>query len=210
MKNKSKINTIINAFTEEIPVNEQWFIDRMNICRTCEYNSDNIDRENKNILTKIKDVIGASCTACGCIIERKCSRMEESCGLVEKGLTPKWKNLAILTADKEDFNIYNNSPDKVSIKLNELKNWYEVDYGIINKKSNTDITLVLEGVKKINNASASCGCTKPELKKLGNNLTELKISLDLKSIYGNFVKNVTLNCGNNENIVIKLRGVVKQ
>lgn len=207
MKKINKVKTIINAFTEKLPIGEPWYEERLSICSGCDYNTDNIN--SRGVLGFVKDLMGASCTACGCFIAEKASRKEESCGLVDKGLTPKWKNLAVITADKDDWNIYNNNPEKATIDLSEDGTHYFLFYNDITDSSNTNIELILEGNHDIKNIGVSCGCTVPSYIKMAEGLWKVNIKLNPKKVHkGNFLKAVYIEYGNKK-VVIKLKGVKK-
>lgn len=205
MEEKSKIKVIADAFTEALPVGEQWYEDRLKICATCPYNSKNVD--GKGLLLKIKDIAGASCTACGCFIERKASRKEEECGLSEINMTPKWNKLAVITSSAKDYNMYNNTPEKARMYIEN--NEYILDYGDINKSFDTKLQVVLEGESNIVSTNVSCGCTTPNLKRLKKGLTQLDIKLNLSNIRGKASKTITCNMEDGKRVVIRLKLIVK-
>lgn len=92
MINLKKAKTIVKAFSEDLPVEEEWYRERLTACDTCEWNSKN--KDVNSLLTKTKESTickGTSvCTACGCCIAQKASVKSEVCGMKEKGLEPKW------------------------------------------------------------------------------------------------------------------------
>jgi hypothetical protein len=97
MINLKKAKTIVKAFSEDLPVEEEWYRKRLTDCDTCEWNSKN--KEVNTLLTKTKESTickGTSvCTACGCCIAQKASVKSEVCGMKEKGLVPKWGAIEI-------------------------------------------------------------------------------------------------------------------
>jgi hypothetical protein len=192
MKKISKTNTIINAFTGSIPYGEQWFEERKAICDGCEYNSKN--RKSETLAEKAQDLLHGGepyCRACLCFIDRKAAMKEETCGLKEKGLVPKWNALMVHTTSSKDYNLYNNTPKVCTIDLSDDEERYEVNYGDLTEKSDTKIQLVLEGECPITDVTVGCGCTLASWAKIGDNLYELNTSLKMSMINkGNFRKNI--------------------
>lgn len=212
MEKINKTKTIINAFTEALPVGEPWYEQRKSICDSCEYNSKN-NSSLKDIPQKIAHVGIPFCRACLCFIDRKCSRKEETCGLAEKGLEPKWKALAVLTVNKGDWNVYNNTPEKGSIDLSESGDAYIFDYGQVNTKSDTQVQLVLEGTSHdITAVQVGCGsCTVAVWNKIGEGMYEINVRLKMDKIdKGNFRKNVYVSYGENKKVAIGFKGINKR
>lgn len=212
MEKQNKAKTIINAFTEALPVGEPWYEQRKSICDSCEYNSKN--SEANSLKDVAQDLLHGGvpfCRACLCFIDRKCSRKEETCGLIEKNLEPKWKALAVLTVNKEDWNIYNNTPEKGNIDLSESGDAYIFDYGQVNAKADTQVQLVLEGVLDITAVQVGCGAgTTAIWNKIGEGMFELNVKLKMDKINkGNFRKNVYISYGENNKVIIGIKGINK-
>lgn len=73
-------------------IKEDWYLDRLNKCATCPFNSKNV-KGNKGIKYKIWNILNFKkpfCTICGCEIEAKASEELEICSLVEIDKEPKW------------------------------------------------------------------------------------------------------------------------
>jgi hypothetical protein len=120
-KNFKKAKTILKAYTEDIPVNEPWFQDRIKICESCEFNSDNVAPEDKDLKYKLREKVSSICVknrwcrACGCCIDEKASRKEVACGLTELKMAPKWpaleaesptdRKLAVITDGQQPYTI---------------------------------------------------------------------------------------------------------
>jgi hypothetical protein len=202
MEEISKIRTIINAFTNKLPKGEEWYKERLEICKTCSYNTAN----KKGV--SLKDLIGASCTACGCFIERKAAMKEEECGLSQIGMTPKWNKLSIITNSSEDYNLHNNSPEKVNISLEN--NEYILDYGELYKTSDTNVEVLLEGTSTVKETMVSCGCTKPSVTILSASLTKLNIRVDLSKQNGNMSKTIRVIFMDGRSIIIKLKAIIRK
>jgi hypothetical protein len=214
MEKKSKIKVIVDAFTSEKPIEESWYKERLEICKGCEYNTQN--NPPKDLLNKFRKVVDGGkphCLACGCYIAEKAAMKEEECGLSVLDMAPKWNALAVMTASPEDLDIFNNSPEKVTVGLSENKEFFVVEYGDITKSFDTKINLVLSGECKITDVDVSCGCTQPEIKELSPSLYEMKVSLSLRKIEGAFRKNIFVSYFTKTNkkmrATIQLRGTVK-
>lgn len=212
MKKKSKISTIYDAFTESLPIGEDWYEKRMAICNGCEHNSKNVSPEG--LLNKVRKVLDGNkphCTACGCYLAEKASRKEEACGLSEIGEIPKWNRLVVETANEFDFNLFNNSPERVNVDLSPDGTKYLVLYGEVTEQSNTSIDLVLEGPYEVKTVNVGCGCTLVGFNKASKTLTELKASINLKQVsMGAFTKNIyvryNLYDGSQKSLTISLSG----
>ena len=156
-----KAKTIYKAFTEDLPVNEEWYQKRLEICNTCDKNSLNVPKEDLTFVDKLKEKTGmcvgennSHCTACGCCIFQKCSQKTEVCGLKEIGKTPKW--FALEVEDISGVVIKTNSKDiKVSVGGKEVL----FDFGTSTEKTLSDeITVVGTNIAFIKH-TVSCGCT---------------------------------------------------
>lgn len=214
MKKISKSKTIINAFTGVIPHGEQWFEERLKSCNSCEYNSKN--RKSKNLEEKAQDLLHLGqpyCRVCLCFIDRKAAMKEESCGLKDIGQEPKWNALTVITSGSEDYNLYNNSPEKCSIDLAEDGSHFEVLYGTLKEGDNTSIQLLLEGDYKIEDVIVGCGCTLASWIKISDKLTEMNVSLNMTKVNkGTFRKNIYVKYIKKEQenkITISLKGIKK-
>lgn len=200
MRKKGQLTVIKDAFLNEVPVGQEWFEKRMEICGGCEYNTANNPPEN--ILTKFRKIIDGGkphCLACGCYITEKCASKEETCGLIKLNEKPKWNALVLTTLDEDDFNIHNNSPDKVNLDLSPDGTKYMVNYGIVSEASNTHIEFLLEGQAKIVSVTVGCGCTLAAYKTLSPSLTQVNVSLNMKAVgRGIFTKNVYVKYTLNE------------
>lgn len=198
MKKISKSAVIINALTEELPVNETWYQKRLAICDGCEQNSANAGgvKGIKNNLIKIAGgLLGVEepqCNACGCFITKKASQKEEECGMASLGLKPLWPRLMVNTIGK-DFNIYNNNPEKINIDANE--HFYLITYiEPQNNNSNTSIQILVEGEMNINKIRVGCGCTTPTFLKISNGLYQVNVSINMNKVaLGDFQKDMYID-----------------
>jgi len=157
-----KAKTIAKAFTDSLPVDQEWYQKRVSICQECPLNSANIKEDDMTFMQKIEKKAkapicddGNYCTACGCCILRKCSVKTETCGAKEVGQTPKWLPIEV------------NSPQNVSLELvssdsNITYNGKEflIDFGgISDKVLNAEFVLKAKSSVNFVKHSVSCGCT---------------------------------------------------
>lgn len=198
IKQKSKVKTIIDAFTKQ-KTEEEWYLKRLDICSTCSYNSKNVG----GILLSIKDVLGASCTACGCFISEKASMREEECGLAEISMTPKWGKLSILVADKKEYSLHNNTPDICRLYLQQDE--YFIDFGKVDRDVTVSAQVLLDGIHNVKSVSASCGCTTPQKNNLSKGLTQLDISIKTNNFKGGAVKTVSCIMEDNKKVILKIK-----
>ena len=157
----SKINNIIEGFTNELPINEDWWQKRMKICGRCEFNS--LNGAELSMMCKTAKAIGCpskekgSCSKCCCCLEQKTAVKSEECPI------GKWKAMEIVS-----------NQFKVTLKsAGEVKNQDKgivIDVGSISESylnltfetTSVSKNLVYEGAK----AGCSCTTTLPkELKK---------------------------------------------
>ena len=190
-----------------------WYQRRLEICSTCEWNSDNKLKSEQTTEEKawvLANLGQPTCLACKCEIAAKDSIPHAVCGLQTKGLKPKWGAVQTF-AESSTENIINIST--TPIKMSTLGNEIILDYGIIPIGEPTDVQLlIVDKEDKMTNisASASCGCTVPKLEKKGKEIT-LKISYDTKR-EGDFTKTVILSyIKNSINIerIFKITGKTK-
>lgn len=190
MAKKTTITDILKSKVSNKDNLPYWYEKRMSICNTCEFNS-----KNKEKLTLKEKAITAanlgkpSCTACGCEISAKASLPHAVCGLESIGQEPKWRPVTdVFKTDNVVIENISNSPIKVSERAKETV----LDYGTIKQGSETDVQLLIreEGEIKNPQVNTSCGCTKSNVKQIGNDIL-LTIKYNTK-IKGNFKKTVVL------------------
>jgi hypothetical protein len=181
-KSFKKLKTIVNAYTEALPEAEKWFQERLKICQTCEFNSDNVPEEKKDMIFKLKaKTIGKSvcsknrwCTACGCCIDEKASRKEVACGLTEIGQAPKWPKLSF--EDKKDnrINIIVSGEGEDSYVIEEILGDIYLDFGTVIKDV-IDFKFRVFHPKSylFVTTKVSCGCTVAEVTSIDENHIEV-------------------------------------
>lgn len=164
-----KAKTIAKAFINPLPVGEEWYEKRLEICNGCEYNSANVDSEKLSFGAKLKIQSGFCdngnhCTACGCCIERKCGSRVSECGLVELKMEPKWKAIDV-ESDSTDFSIEYLGTDSILTTSNvNGREEFLFDFG--QTKANvlkTEFKLKNKKPFEVIKYEVSCGCTHPEV-----------------------------------------------
>lgn len=181
-KSFKKAKTILQAYTEELPVNEKWFQERVKICEGCELNSDNVPEEKRDIAYKLKAATVGNglcskkrwCTACGCCIDEKASRKEVACGLADIGQAPKWPKLSFESKSDSRINLIvsEESGDKYSaeevfgdiyLNFGEIsKDVVDFRFRVFHPKSYAFVT-----------TRVSCGCTVAEVQTIDENHIEV-------------------------------------
>jgi hypothetical protein len=159
-----KVKTIVKAFKELLPVEEDWYKTRLEICKSCDKNTDNIADEDLSFLDKLKNTNlcteGRSCTACGCCIDQKCSVKTEVCGMIKLGKSPKWTALAIDSVEAVMEVISEN------YKLTKPNNEFLLDVGRVSDKVvEMQFRLFPGKGLEYKTSVASCGCTVPQISK---------------------------------------------
>lgn len=166
-----------------------WYQRRLEICSTCEWNSENKPKSKQTAEEKawvIANLGAPTCLFCKCEITAKDSIPHAKCPLPK----PKWAAIETFaeTSSEKIVNI-STTPLVVTVENNETI----LNYGDIPLGEPTDVQLLI--VDKKNemtdiSASASCGCTVPKLEKKGKDITlKINYNTDLK---GDFNKTVVL------------------
>lgn len=207
----SSLITIINSKISDKSKLGDWYKDRLKICMSCEYNS-----ENKSSLTFSEKAIvavnlgKASCLACGCEIEAKASVQTGDCGAVKKLEKSKWLKINLNSKDKFSVICKNENVDLSYVSGNH----YIIDYGriVYGSDSVVNLNLFKEGLNiKSVNASASCGCTGTEASYNDKSEINFKIKYDTLRV-GVFEKNTSLiirdKSGKIYNVFVNIKGEV--
>lgn len=209
----SSLIEIIKAKISDKSELGDWYTDRLKVCLTCEFNS-----ENKKVLTlKEKAIVAVnlgkpSCLGCGCEIAAKASVRTEDCGAVKKGQKSRWVKLE--TEEKEEFSVVCNNSN---VKLSKVKdNQYIVNYGDIPFDSDSTVSLTIFkkdlSINKLT-AQASCGCTGTTASFTKKNEIDYIIKYDTKRV-GIFDKGTSLtikdDSGKVYNLIINIKGKVNE
>lgn len=174
-----KVKTIVKAFTNPLPVNEEWFKKRMEICSVCEYNSKNIDSDKLSAAAKIKKSVCPEkqhCTACGCCLPQKPSQKTEQCGLFDIGIKPRWSAIEVKINKDKKLSTENLTPDIGS--LSKFGNEIIYDLGESNDpKISFSILMSREGGFDVKSTKAGCSCTVAEPVKMTDDSYKFEVSL---------------------------------
>jgi len=174
-----KIKDIIEAWTKEEPIHEEWFQERLRICAECPLNS--LNKEKKTFVEKTREALGgvfkeAYCTACGCTITKKASLKRSVCGAVEQRLPPKWNALEQdVTKNNENIKVRHVDGYKYSFDYTDRT---EVDLGQTDKNLvEFEIDLVRKPNLQFLKVDPTCGCTVPTYTDIGDNTNRLKVKI---------------------------------
>jgi len=180
-----KAKSIASAFTGELPVDEKWYKDRMEICNGCEFNTKNMDKESLSASDKLQLTIhacpeGDHCTLCKCCTHRKASQKVEQCGMAEKGLKPKWPSLLMASKIDKGIIVINNTPE--SGDLLSTAEGIIFDMGETDKERvDFEIVIKRKGGLDIKSTVAGCKCTVADVFKLDNESAKFKMAISTTS-----------------------------
>lgn len=220
MKKKSKLKTIIQAFTKDTDTSSEMYKERLSICNDCEYNSDNKEYSELKETHKlsISTICSGSpvCTACGCCILKKIGESTESCGLVELGKDPKWNAVKVETStDKNlDLEILNKTAE--SVRLSDIGDAFIIELGnITDAVKEIELLITRKAGLNVSSIKAGCSCTVPTQKKIDENTVKILAKLNTIGFTKDirFSKNITItyfvNSLGKKTGVIKLTGTKK-
>lgn len=177
-----KAIVIAKALTTAPPVEEEWYQNRLEICKGCEFNSENVAKESWSLATKIKNDARPGepvCTACGCWINAKAGVRTEVCGRVKLGKVPLWPALQIENSLDPGLSIDNLSPTLGTIVQ-------EGEIFVINLKKQEEL-LVLFNFQLIHETGfvyeysrPSCSCTVAEVKIVNPKICQFSLKISTK------------------------------
>lgn len=171
---------IKDAWTNEVPVNEDFYKERLNKCFSCEHNTLNGGRGNllTSTLTKTIDNGLGVCSLCSCPVYRKAAVKRQECPdnpkrwtSINTEIRPELKGTI-----KEMFDVI---PLQNVVKVEKREN--RPIYDLICE--DTKDTLYFEfKVKtlfngKVNDFREHCPCTKGFIEKIGDNEYVVKVSV---------------------------------
>lgn len=158
-----KAKTIANAFIKPLPVGEDWYEQRIEICKGCDYNIANVPDDKVKFTDKLKVQSGVCddkehCTACGCCILRKCAVKTETCGRKELGLTPLWQAIEV----EGDKSLSIEVLDSTGLVSHSAKEFL-FDFGQSEEKVlKAHFILKAPAPIRFVKYAVSCGCTHPQ------------------------------------------------
>ncbi len=194
--NLEKLKNIGKSMVDSLPVGEEWFEKRLEICNACEFNSENVDPGTLTGIDKLRHedslikrrlmpnyLKKAFCTKCTCPIENKCSVKFETCGLAEKGLKPKWVALEkYMDADKT-FSLENLTSEIGFVGTSQKGFTYNIEK---TKEHGPKISFafVVSRSKPVDflRLEASCGCTVPSYKKESDRSISVNVDFSTKGL----------------------------
>lgn len=182
-----KVGNIIEGFTSSEPVGKDWYEMRMSKCKSCVFNSDNIEREKLTEVEKLKletICIGDFlCTACGCCGSKKARVPDEVCGKVKLGLEPEWGALSIESPVDENLKV-STSDTQIRITNKDKKIYlirkFKEEEKVIN------FTLFVEHKKhlKVISVEAGCSCTVAEHVEETDKKSKVDLSISTRGFRG--------------------------
>ena len=183
MKKKSKLRTIISAFSSEIPIDAEWFQERMTACEGCEYNSDNVLEEDLTLFDKVKIKNacseGSMCKACGCCLHEKLGQKTEQCGLSALGKEPRWNALSVETSSGDDLDVEILDKTALTINLDIGTKMFLVKLGDVPEKiKEIKLQIHRKNTLKISQVKVQCSCTVPEQVQVDDNTVNLGTKID--------------------------------
>lgn len=178
-----KAKSIVKAFVNPLPKGEDWFERRLEICNSCEYNSKNMEKAKLMAEDHIKDMLlcpeKTHCTACGCCIPQKPSQKDQTCGLIEAGLQPKWFPIEVKTPKDSNLKAENLTDEVGSLQTFGTEIIY--DLGEVSApKVEFSLLLTRKGGFNIKSVDAGCSCTVASPEKLSENSYRFNIALSTK------------------------------
>lgn len=139
-----KLKDIVEGNTIPRPVGEDWYKNRLEICKTCPLNSNNPEATGKTwfreFIVAKRDKNGEYCTACGCPIDRKAALQRSICGIdeneemIQAGMKPKWFPVSIENDDSEFFRITNINHEQSDMSYDEKLKTFDFDFGKTDKQ----------------------------------------------------------------------------
>ena len=174
-----KAGAIIKSRLIDLPVEQEWYQNRLKICGTCPYNSENVSQENKTLGQKLRELADDAinlcpqkryCKACGCCIDQKAALKEMSCGLSEIGEKPLWDALEVEDPKDSRF-VLSVDPSKGGKITQELGRLI-IDFGDVSEEV-IDFSFGVFAPKPLKYVATigTCGCTVAETEVIdGNNI----------------------------------------
>ncbi len=187
---------IVGSMVNDLPLGEEWFEKRMEICNACEFNSKNANEDSLTGMSRLrlKDTLAKRllmpnylkkdfCTECTCPIENKCSVKFETCGLADSGKPPKWLAIEKYMDMDGSFSIENLTPDMGTIGTNLKGFTYTVEkddtHGL---KISFSFRIKRKVPFKIIRLEASCGCTVPNFQLENSKNTVVNVDFSTRDL----------------------------
>lgn len=197
----AEISKIVKAFKEPLPVQEQWYQNRINACLSCEYNTKNMDADQVPFLEKLKinPSVGkikikplcpaGSCLFCGCCVDRKSATKSESCAIkkvledknyaeykimLADDAVPKWESAEVSFATDAKITCF--SEDDTVILSRDSRH-FVVEFKEFKPLVETTFRVVRTPSFDFKSFSVACGCTVPEATIIDSKTVEFRVRI---------------------------------
>lgn len=203
MEKISKTRVILRAFSGQNQLPEDITEKRREACKTCPFNSANIDE--KSLLEKWREkVLGEPfCTLCGCNVKEKTTQPTEYCALRDNGQNPLWNSIILETKSSRDINVLNHNPELLSLDYDPKIAAVILDFGIVSRKDYKNsqfdhdfaFSMICDSfpIIEIVEIDKSCGCTTPKHSAMPDNEFKIEVGLQFDLIGAkDFSKSLTI------------------
>lgn len=190
---------IFKAWTSKLPVDQEWYQERLKKCGGCKFMSANATTKPESTSDKLLDKLWGImdkdfCTLCGCPVAQKASLKHEICALGDRGGIPEWGALEILTQLNSDaVKVLHVEGQEYSLQFSEAPT---VWLGKVDKEL-VEFAIDLEHKEGYTFRSVvpSCGCTVPQVEKVSENVNRINIKLSTAGFNKGVVtsKSLTIN-----------------
>jgi hypothetical protein len=178
-----KLRNIVNAFTNPIPEEEDWYKKRMEICAVCPKNSANVPESELSLKHKavINTVCGGDpvCTICGCCTKRLATQKDLACSMEEIGEEPRWGALEV----KQSFGL----PFDVEVVDGDA--YFSKDAGLMlsvyvtdEDSANFEITFKSKGVIRYVTTVNTCSCTTSGFEQVDDSTIKLTMRISCEKL----------------------------
>lgn len=176
---KSSIFDILKSYTNDLPVNQDWYKDRLDKCLECPLNTKNGASLKPWMKVVEKTVVNkefGQCSLCGCPTERKTSLKNESC----PDEPSRWESIQTeATKGKGLISDLFRIEAKRGIKSINVRNGvFEIE-GIDSESAlflELNVFTLFDG--KSIKFNPSCSCTTGFITKIDDNHYQLKVKID--------------------------------
>lgn len=180
-----KAKTIAKAMINPLPIGEEWFEKRMEICNACERNTKNMSKKELSTIDKIKLATnlcpeGDHCTACGCCTHRKASQKDQACGLKDEGLPTKWPALEVESKIDHKITAENLTPEVGNLQILSKQIVYDLGESS-EERIEFSISMKRKGGFDVKSTTVGCSCTVAESIKLDEDTYKFDIVFSTKS-----------------------------
>ena len=186
MRGLQKAKTIAESFLNKLPVEEQWYKDRLEICRTCPKNTDNMEDLSTDLRLKTKMLCPENrvCSACGCCIDRKAAVKSEVCGVVEVEEVPKWFPVEVKSKKDPNLVVENLRLGGYGMSLND-----NAQYEVVCETKEPKIDFVFRfkrgGSIQVREVVKTCSCTSSNVVHNDDGTADVTFTISTRSFKQN-------------------------